>query len=109
MLLNVYVPIYDSVLVVIAAVLTLGAVKELKWATAMRWIMGLSMLVFIVSWVSNDFAQAHRVQLLPVAFAALGSAQLFLLYRVTVRGKMDKEQQSLQSNAVTAKGSQCAG
>jgi hypothetical protein len=91
LLLNVYVPMYDSVLVVIAAMLTLGAVKELKWNGAVRWIVIVSALVFAVSWVTYDFAQAHHVQLLSIAFAILGAAQLYLLYRVTAQAKADKE------------------
>jgi hypothetical protein len=91
LLLNVYVPMYDSVLIVIAAILTLGAMKELKWDAAVRWITALSMMVFAVSWVTYDFAQAHRVQLLSVAFAVLGIIQLILLYRVTLQGKTDEE------------------
>ena len=91
LLLNVYVPMYDSVLVVLAAVLTLGAVMELKWVAAIRWIVALSVLVFAVSWVSYDFARTHRIQLLSIAFAVLGLAQLFLLYRVTARGKKVEE------------------
>jgi hypothetical protein len=91
LLLNVYVPMYDSVLVVIAAMLTLGAVMELKWSGAVRWIVMVSALVFVVSWVTYDFAQAHQVQLLSIAFAILGVAQLYLLYRVTVPVKADKE------------------
>jgi len=91
LLLNVYVPMYDSVLVVIAAMLTLGAVMELKWSGAVRWIVMVSALVFVVSWVTYDFAQAHQVQLLSIAIAILGVAQHYLLYRVTVPVKADKE------------------
>ena len=91
LLLNVYVPMYDSVLVVIAAMLTLGAVKELKWDSGVRWIVAVLILVFAVSWVSYDFAQAHRVQLLSIAFAILGLVQLFLLYRVTLQSKRSDE------------------
>jgi hypothetical protein len=90
LLLNVYVPMYDSVLVVIAAMLTLGAVKELKWDAAVKWSIAVSVIVFAVSWVSYDFAQAHRVQLLSIAFAILGIAQLYFLYRVTWHGKTDE-------------------
>ena len=90
LLLNVYVPMYDSVLVVIGAMLTLGAVKELKWDGAVRWVMAVLVLVFVVSWVTYDFAQAHRIQLLSVAFAVLGLTQLYLLARVMARDKTDK-------------------
>jgi hypothetical protein len=90
LLLNVYVPMYDSVLIVIGAMLTLGAMRELKWGAAERWIVALSVLIFAVSWFSYDIAQAHRVQLVSLAFAVLGLAQLFLLFRVTALSKADE-------------------
>lgn len=81
LLLNLYVPMYDSVLVIVAIVLTLGAVKELKWSAAVNWVVSLSMLIFAVSWVSYEIARDHRVQLLSIAFAVFGLAQLYILYR----------------------------
>jgi hypothetical protein len=81
LLLNVYVPMYDSVLVAIAVVLTLGAVDELRWSTAMRCMALLSVLIFAVSWVTYPIAMKHGIQLLSIALAMLGSAQLYLLYR----------------------------
>jgi hypothetical protein len=79
LLLNVYVPMYDSVLVGVAVVLTLGAVKELEWSAAMRWTALLGIAVFAVSWVSLDLAMHHGIQLLSIALATLGLAQLYLL------------------------------
>lgn len=81
LLLNIYVPMYDSVLVVLAAVLTFGAVKELDWGAAIDWIGSLSVLIFVVSWVSYEIARSYRVQLLSITFAVLGLAQLYILYR----------------------------
>jgi hypothetical protein len=81
LLLNIYVPMYDSVLVVVAMVLTIGAVKELEWGAAVNWVVWLSVLTFVVSWESYDFARDHRVQLLSIAFAVFGLAQLYILYR----------------------------
>ena len=39
LLLNVYVPTYDSVLVTIAVILTLGALRDMAWSTASGWII----------------------------------------------------------------------
>lgn len=83
LLLNVYVPIYDSVLVVIAIVLTLGALRNLGWAKAAAWAALLGLVIFAVSWKTEAFAQAHRVQLLTVALLVLGTAQLVFLRRAT--------------------------
>jgi hypothetical protein len=82
LLLNVYVPLYDSVLVAIAVVLTLGAAKDLQWRAATRWITFLSALIFATSWVTYDIAKRHGVQLISISLAALGFAQLYMLYRV---------------------------
>jgi hypothetical protein len=81
LLLNIYVPMYDSVLVVLAMVLTIGAVRELEWDAAVNWVGSLSVLTFAVSWVSYEFARDHRVQLLSIALAVFGLAQLYILYR----------------------------
>ena len=81
LLLNIYVPMYDSVLLAIAVVLTLGAVKELEWRAAMRWMTLLCLSISAVSWTSLEFAKHHGVQMLSIGLAVLGLAQLYLLYR----------------------------
>jgi hypothetical protein len=87
LLLNVYVPMYDSVLVVLAAVLAIGAVKEIGWGAAIDWVASLSILIFAISWVSYDVAREHRIQLLSLAIAVLGLAELYILHRMIVRGR----------------------
>jgi hypothetical protein len=69
------------VLVAIAVVLTLGAVKELEWSAAMRWTTLLCISLFAISWVSLDIATHHGLQLLSIALAILGLAQLYLLHK----------------------------
>jgi len=83
LLVNVYVPIYDSVLATIAVILTLGALRDLEWDGATGWIIFLSLLIFAVSWTTEAFAQSHGIQLLSILLAVLGLAQLSILYRVT--------------------------
>lgn len=85
MLLNVYVPIYDSVLVVIAAILTLGALRDLKWGKGAEWTILLALAIFAVSWKTEAFAQAHKIQLLTLALLILGTVQLVFLRRATRR------------------------
>lgn len=86
LLLNVYVPMYDSVLVVVAVVLSLEAAKELDWGAALDWIGSLSLMIFAVSWVTYDIARNYRIQLLSVAIAILGLAQLYVLNLVLRKG-----------------------
>ena len=81
LMINVYVPIYDSVLITIAVVLTLGALKDLEWRVATGWITFLSLLIFAVSWKTEGLAKSHGIQLLSIFLAALGLGQLFILYR----------------------------
>jgi hypothetical protein len=82
LMVNVYVPIYDSVLVAIAVVLTLGALKDLEWSVATGWVTFLSLLIFVVSWKTEVLAKSHGIQLFSIFLAALGLGQLFILYRV---------------------------
>lgn len=89
LLLNVYVPIYDSVLVVIAITLTLGALRDLRQSRAAESIIFLAVVIFAVSWKTVSFAKAHRIQLLTVALIILGPAQLLFLYRAIRQQKME--------------------
>jgi hypothetical protein len=86
LLLNVYVPMYDSVLIVIAVVLSLEAAKELDSGAALDWIGSLSLMIFAVSWVTYDIARNYRIQLISVAIAILGLAQLYVLNLVLHKG-----------------------
>ena len=91
LLLNVYVPLYDTVLAVIAIILTLGALKDLKWRAATGWVVSLSVLIFAVSWGTEAFAQSHRIQLLSIVLGVLGLGQLFLLHRAIRQKSMQVE------------------
>jgi hypothetical protein len=81
LILNVYVPIYDSVLVVIAIALTLGALRNLHWTRAAGRIQTLSLWILAASWVSERLAEHYRVQILSILLAALAIAQLVFLRR----------------------------
>ncbi len=82
LIVNLYVPIYDSVLVTIAVVLTLGALRDLEWNVATGWITFLSLLIFAVSWKTEALAEGHGIQLLSIFIAAFGLGQLCMLYKV---------------------------
>jgi len=81
LLLNVYVPVYDSILVSVAAVLTLGALRNLKWSAAAGWITFLLVSISLGSWELDSIAARNRIQFLPILLAILGVAQLYLLRR----------------------------
>lgn len=79
LLLNVYVPIYDAPLVVIAMILTLGALRALGWTDATGWMIFFAILIFAVSWNTESVAQRYGVQPLTVLLLILGLGQLLLL------------------------------
>jgi hypothetical protein len=47
----------------------------------MRWTTLLCISLFAISWVSLDIATHHGLQLLSIALAILGLAQLYLLHK----------------------------
>jgi hypothetical protein len=79
MLVNVYYPIYDSIPIVLAVVLTISALRELAWGRALRLVILLAILVFAVSWITEGVAQRFGVQLLTLALMALAIVQTHLL------------------------------
>ena len=83
LLLNAYVPIYDSILVVIAIVLTFGALIELGLMIQTVWTILLSMVIFVVSWKTVAIAEKHGIQLLTILLLFLGIWQLLLLHYTT--------------------------
>ena len=83
LLLNVYVPMYDAVLVAVTVALTLGAVKALAWDGALKGAIIGSLAIFAVSWISLPVAMKHGVQWLSIALALLGLFQLYLLFRAS--------------------------
>jgi uncharacterized membrane protein len=72
LLLNVYVPVYDSVLAPIAVVLTLGALRELEWRAPMGWVVFLSVVICAASWETDAIAKSHGIQLLSIMLVVLG-------------------------------------
>jgi hypothetical protein len=85
LLLNMYVPIYDSVLVVLAVMLTLGALGEIDLAGARAGVVMLGLGIFAVSIISTTFARQHHVQLLTVFLFILGVLELAILERAVGR------------------------
>lgn len=82
LLVNAYVPIYDASLAAIAVVLTLGALKGSAWETIRSWIVLLAVVIEVASWFTIGIATQYRIQLLSIALAILGVAQMVLLYRM---------------------------
>ena len=86
LVLNIYVPIYDSVLLTIALIVMLGALRELEWKGSEGWFFSLALLIIAVSWVTEPIAQSKGIQLLTVLLFAIGlwqAAQLHQAMRST--------------------------
>lgn len=81
LLINVYVPVYDSSLAAVATILTVGALAALTWNAAASWIFLLAIFSVAASWFTSEFALTHRIQILSIAICVLGLAQLGFLYR----------------------------
>jgi hypothetical protein len=82
MLVNLYVPIYDSTLVVITLILTIATLRDLHWRREVEWTILLAILLFAVSWNTVALAKSIQIQLITVLLAILGARQSYCLYQV---------------------------
>jgi hypothetical protein len=82
LLLNVYVPIYDSILLVLSVIVTLAAIPEaiVRARFTLIWFS-----IYALSWVTESLARQTGVQILTLLIAALGIVQLAALHRGTRR------------------------
>ena len=98
LLLNVYVPVYDSILVVLSTVATAAVMKNFA-----RTLFGtLCALIFGGAWVSVQIAERTGIQILTILLAALGTLQLYICDReiaISARCR-DREINSPQSEEV---------
>jgi hypothetical protein len=85
LLLNVYVPIYDSVLVVVALAATLAALRDPVWTAARNRTILFAVLLLAASWITEAIARQHSMQILTLVLAAFGIHQLLILQRMVAR------------------------
>ena len=86
LLVSIYVPIYDSSLVALAMVWTIGSLAEWVWPSGVQWMVLLAVVTEVASWFTTGFARQYHVQILSIAIFVLGVAQLAFLVRM-VGGK----------------------
>ncbi len=79
LLLNVYLPIYDSILAVVAIALALGALVRLKWSNSLGWTTILSLLVYLGAWNAVERASDVGLQMMTILLFMLGSIEQYLL------------------------------
>jgi hypothetical protein len=75
LVLNVYVPIYDSILVVISAIATAGVLKAVS-GRYYRCFTVLWVLILGSSWITVTVAETAGVQVITLMLTALGALQL---------------------------------
>ena len=82
LLLNVYVPIYDSTLIVLALIVAAGAFKRIPSRPLHRWFTTLWVLVLICSWFTVVLGGKVHFQVITVLFIALGVLEFVGLNRL---------------------------
>ena len=81
LLINVYVPIYDSDIAVIALILTFSSLKRMADLVSHRWLTVGVCCALPLSWETKDLAGKWGVQPLTVALLAFGLWQISLIQR----------------------------
>jgi len=94
LLLNLYVPIWDAVLVLMALLLTLGALKELQWRRETGWIVLLGLAMVLATWNMSATTNRHASQIMTVLLLVLGGLQLALLRRALTGPRRELSQQA---------------
>ena len=79
LVLNVYVPIYDSILIVLSLVATSVVLKDFPMVALSRRFTLLWLLILACSWITVPAAQASGVQIMTILLAILGTLQLAAL------------------------------
>ncbi len=82
LLLNVYVPMYDSILIVLALIVTAAALRQIPPSRMNRAFPLLWIFILAASWFSGWLDGRTSVQLLTLLFAALGVLQFSALGRL---------------------------
>jgi hypothetical protein len=82
LLLNVYVLMYDAILVVLSIVATAGVLKACPKGRLHRWFTFVWLLIFACSWVTVGVAEATGFQIMTVLLAALGTLQFAAFYQL---------------------------
>jgi hypothetical protein len=94
LLLNLYVPIYDVVLVSSAIILSLAALFESDLRPAMRWVIAVGLCIFTVSFFTKAVAQRYHIQPLTVFLFVMGVIETALLHRTVLRNVHQSTEES---------------
>ena len=76
LLLNAYVPIYDTSLVVLSILIADGALQDAAQEQSRRLLNLFWPVIFVASWFALDIARTWHFQIITILLAALGAFQL---------------------------------
>ena len=82
LVVNVYVPVYDTLLIAVVVTLTIGALLEVEGTQATGWVVFLAVGISAVSLKAETIAQNHGIQPLTILILLLGLVQAVLLQQV---------------------------
>ncbi len=85
LLLNVYVGVYDSILIVPSLIVTAGALRQVSPGRIQRAFTIVWALILAGSWITVQLAETTGVQLLTLLIAALGVLQFIALGRLAAQ------------------------
>ena len=91
MVINVYVPVYDTLLIAVAVILTIGALLEVEETAGTGWVVLLAIGISAVSLKAESIAQNHGIQPLTILILLLGLTQINILKRVVHKKLMRTE------------------
>ena len=86
LVLNVYVPVTDCILVILSLVVTAAVVSRLPLTRWSRLLTFFWPLIALSSWIMAPFAGWAGFQILTVVFALLGVLQLVVLRKIVSVG-----------------------
>ena len=75
MVLNFYVLLYDSTLVILAVLISVSALRK-TLPIAYRWLL---LVLFLAPWLQTDFAKSYGFRPMTIALIAFGCYQLWAL------------------------------
>lgn len=81
MVVNIYCPIYDSILLVVVVLTVLAALRDLHCTRAFDSLVRLALVTFAISWVTEAIAKRYGVQLLTFPILAFAIVATFLLQK----------------------------
>ena len=83
LLLNVYVPLYDSILVVFSILITAGLRRHIPGKSTQRCFTVTWILILVCSWFSVPLSRSTSIQCMTLLLACLGVVQFVMLSQLT--------------------------